>query len=162
MLIRKIDKGKWISQDTVIEPPSADALTKDLPTKRNTLSVWYIDNETELEEAVLAIISGQPHSLETIDIVILEDTYLINNNINIEKTNGETPVVDLKERHRDLSSLNCWTLVKIAEYIAENIKNNNIRRYRKADLRRIIKNAVSEERLSFYDLSDSIRVQLYN
>jgi hypothetical protein len=49
MLIRKIDKGKWISHDTVIEPPSADALTKDLPTRGNTLSVWYINNETELE-----------------------------------------------------------------------------------------------------------------
>jgi hypothetical protein len=101
MLVRKVNKAKWINADNVKEPPSADAITGCLRTTNNTLSVWRINNETELEDAVLAIVSGQER-LDTIDVIVLDDEHFIKCKISTEETEGRTPVEDLKSTHRDL------------------------------------------------------------
>jgi hypothetical protein len=159
MLIRKIDKAKWITENVVNEPPHADALTCCLKTKGNTLSVWYIENEEDLEEAILAIVSGQAH-LETIDVVILDDDRIAECLIETEVTEGDTPVIDLKKQHRDLSKLDFWTLGMVAEHIIESVKNDKIRRFRTASLKNIIKAAIENKRLTIEDLKEDVRKKI--
>jgi hypothetical protein len=160
MLVRKIDKAKWITGSTPIEPlSSADAITNCLKTKNNTLSVWRIDSETELEEAVLAIVSGQDH-LDTIDVVMLDDDYLIKCKIPTKEIEGRTPVEDLKHTHRDLSSLDFWAIGMVAEHIVENIKKDKLKRFTQAKLKKIIKDAIANNRLKLSDLKEDIQKQI--
>ena len=70
LLVRKINRAKW-DQNNICEgeSPSGDAITIDLRTKNNTLSIWEINSEDEIEDAVLALtVAGD--TLNTIDIVI--------------------------------------------------------------------------------------------
>jgi hypothetical protein len=159
MLVRKIDKAKWMKGDNIKEPPTADAITGCLRTKGNTLSVWRINNETELEEAVLAIVSGQDR-LETIDVVILDDDYFVKCKISTEETKGLTPVADLRDTHIDLCSLDFYTIGMVAEHIIESIKKDNLKRFTKAKLTEIIKNAIAKNRLELDDLKEGIQKKL--
>jgi hypothetical protein len=156
MLVRKINKAKWMNGDTVNEPPSADAITNCLRTTKNTLSVWRINNEAELEEAVLAIVSGQDH-LETIDIIMLDDDYFMKCHIPMEETEGLTPVEDLKKTHIDLCFLDFWTIGMVAEHIIENIKKHRLKRFTISGLKKIIKNAIAKNRLKLSDLKESVQ-----
>ena len=159
MLVRKINRAKWMSGDIIKEPPSADAITGCLRTIKNTLSVWRINNENELEEAVLAIVSGQDH-LETIDVVMMDDEYFIKCKISTDETEGHTPIENLKNTHRDLCSLDYWTIGMVAEHIIENIKKDKLKRYRESDLKRILKNAIEKNRLELFDLSENIQQKM--
>jgi hypothetical protein len=156
MLVRKINKAKWFNDGRVIEDPSADAMTNCLKTTQNTLSVWQINSEAEIEDAVLAIVSGQDH-LETIDMVMLEDEYFIKCEIRTEETEGLTPVSDLRNKHRDLASLDFWTLGMVAYHIIENIKKNKLQRFTEAKLKKIIKDAIANNRLRLTDLKEDIQ-----
>lgn len=157
MLVRKVDKAKWVSGFTPIDPlSSADAITNCLKTKNNTLSVWSINSEAELEEAVLAIVSGQDH-LETIDVVMLDDDYFIQCKILTKETKGQTPVEDLEHTHRDLSSLDFWTVGMVAEHIVENITKGKLRRFAKDQLKKIIKDAIANNRLKLSDLKEDVQ-----
>lgn len=159
MLVRKINRAKWMSGDNIKEPPAADAITGCLRTTKNTLSVWRINNEAELEEAVLAIVSGQDH-LEAIDVVMLEDEYFVKCAISTEETEGLTPVTDLKDTHIDLCSLDFWTIGMVAEHIIERIKKDKLKRFREAELTKIIKNAIAKKRLELADLKEGIQKKL--
>ena len=161
MLVRKINKAKWITGNKVKDPPSADAITGCLRTTNNTLSVWRINDETELVEAVLAIVSGQDH-LETIDVVVLDDEYFVKCNISTEQTEGLTPVEDLKDTHMDLCRLDFWSIGMIAEHIIENIRKNKLKRFRESELTKIIKNAVLENRLELSDLKAGVQRKIMN
>jgi hypothetical protein len=159
MLVRKIDRNKWMNGDDVIEPIPADAITNCLRTKGNTLSVWKVNSERELEEAVLAIASSQDH-LETIDVVWLDDDYFVKCKVNVEQTDGLTKIKDLAHTHRDLASLDLWTLGMVAQHVAESIKRNRIKRYTAASLKKILKDAVSKNRLNLSDLKDSVQKKM--
>jgi len=161
MLIRKIDKAKWVSGNSINEPPTADAITNCLRTRNNKLSVWRIKDESELEEAVLAIVAGQDH-LETIDVVMLDDKHFAERRISTEESaiDARTPVEDLKHIHRNLSSLNVLTLKVVAEHIMERIKKDYLRRFTNAQLKRILNEALTNNRLRLSDLQESMRNRL--
>jgi hypothetical protein len=162
MLVRKVDKAKWIKNNAIVVPPSADAITNDLKSTKNTLSVWYINNDSddEVRDAVLAIVAGQPH-LDTIDIVVLDDEYLQNTcRISIEATDGHTPISDLRQSHRDLSYLDFWTVGMVAEQIINSIRQNKIKRFRLAELKKLLVSAIEANRLCADDLSEDVRKKL--
>ena len=159
MLVRKINGTKWVNGNDAMEPASADAITGCLRTTKNTLSVWSINSETELEEVVLAIVSGQDH-LETIDVVMLDDEYFVKCKILTKETEGNTPVKDLRDKHVDLCSLNFWSLGMVAEHVIESIKKEKLKRFRKAELEKIIKNAIAKKRLEISDLKESLQKKI--
>ncbi len=134
-------------------------MTCCLRTRGDTLSVWHIEKEEYLDEAVLAIASNQAH-LETIDIVILDDDYVVKCMIDVQETEGDTPVVDLKRQHRDLVKLNLRTLGVVAEHIVESIKNSKHKRYREKELKKIITTAISNKRLDINHLKEDVRKKL--
>lgn len=104
-LIRKINKAKWHQVDIENDDDvSADAITMDLKTSGNTLSAWYIISENEIEDAILALVSGQDH-LEMFDIVMLSEQFLQDSSIKIIDTPGATPIQSLVNTHRNLAEL---------------------------------------------------------
>ena len=86
LIVRKIDYNKWMQRKILDgEQPSADAVTNCMRTTRNTLSVWYINDSTELEEAVLAIASQFDH-LDSADFLIIETLLLQERELLLDET----------------------------------------------------------------------------
>ncbi|WP_421827061.1 hypothetical protein [Larkinella sp.] len=158
LLVRKIARSKWYNkkQNIDIDTP-ADAISSCLRTQNNTLSVWRIEDESEVKEAILAIISNQDQ-LDTIDIVILKETYLSENSIQIETTKGETPVKELVNIHRDLSQLTYSKLGIIAKHITD--QEATFKRITVKDSKQIILEAIEKKRLSIDDLKVKVRMKI--
>ena len=162
LLVRKIDKSKW-SQNNIIEGEdvSADAITNDMKTHNNTLSFWQIDSETEINEVILAIVSGGQH-LEAIDIVTIDNQQIRGDGINFipNPENAITPVEELKHRHRDLIELSYLKLGTIACYIVDCFKNGQVVRYTKGHLKEILIDAIDRDHLDPDCLDEHIREAL--
>lgn len=126
---------------------------------KHSLSVWEVISETDIDEAVLAIVSGGDH-LEAIDVVLMSSDYLTEKGINCVRTNGSTPVGDLVEKHIDLSNLTYKSLGIVAYHIVDKINDQKVKRYTIRQLKEILNQAISQNRLTPDKLKDSIREKL--
>jgi len=158
--VRKINRAKWHELDVVngAEIP-ADAITNCLRTQQNNLSVWRIKSEDEIENAVLAISSGQQY-LETFDIVILDSEYLEQKGIKFMVTEGQTAAKMPKDMHFHMVDLTYEKLGIVAYHIVEKFKEKKVLRYTKKNLKDILNNAINEKRLDFNELSENIKNKL--
>tara|TARA_R110002033_G_scaffold40631_3_gene81046 strand:- start:134 stop:625 length:492 start_codon:yes stop_codon:yes gene_type:complete len=160
LLVRKINRSKWPNSDnTDVFEISSDAITSCLRSTRNTLSVWKIDSEKDLDEAVLAL-AASFQRLESIDVVLLEGQDLVKANINCIQTKGITLVKDLEQTHYDLSELNYFKVGLVAEHIAQRIYLKKIKRYTVTDLKRVLNKAIEDNRLKMEDLNESVRKKI--
>jgi len=159
-LIRKINKAKWFQINIFDDDDvSADAITNCLKTTRNTLSVWNIESEDDVDKAVLAIVSSQDH-IETIDVVVLNAEKIEEYEINIIASSGNTPIEEYRNLHRDLAELTFSKLGKIKDHIVERIRNDKIKRYTKGKLKKMLLEAIKSGKLKLDDLNDSIQNKL--
>jgi len=161
LFIRKITRSKWPDEGKCqIEYCPADAITRCLGTgNNNTLSVWEVTSENDIDEAVLAMASAGDH-LDAIDVIPMVPEYLKENGVDWEQSNGKTPVSDLRKNHRDLSNLTYKKIGIIACHVMDKITAEKWKRYRKSDLKEILNKAISDGRLEVDKLSNSIRKKL--
>lgn len=156
-LVRKINKAKWYQIDIDKDDNvTADAITNCLKTTRNTLSVWKIESEDDLDQAVLALVANQDR-LETIDIVILDEKSLEDYNINIVASPGNTPVYSLINTHRDISDLTYTELGTVKDHIVERIRSQKIIRYTASSLKNLLVEAIEEGLVKKEDLKESVQ-----
>ncbi len=156
LLVRKIDKGKWLQTDIFNdEDVSADAITNCMKTTNNTLSTWHIENESELDNAVLAIISNHQH-MDTIDVVWLNKENLHEQGISFKHTIGVTPVKSWSSRHVDIVDLNYRSLGRIASCVVKSFKETRVKRYTRGMLRKILKDAIESGHVDAGSLSPSL------
>lgn len=160
LLVRKINRNKWPNSNNInVFDICSDAITSCLRSSKNTLSVWKITTEQDLDEAVLALASNFQR-LESIDVVLLDGQDLVKASVSIEQTKGITPVKDLEKTHFDLSELNYYKIGLVAEHIAQRIYFKKIKRYTITDLKNILKEAINNNRLSMDDLNESVRKKI--
>lgn len=158
-LVRKINISKWPQNgEKDVFKVASDAITICLKSSGNTLSVWKIDKEQNLEEAVLALASGFQH-LEAIDVVMLEEDK-IKEGIEAKQTVGQTPVKDLEHTHFDLINLNYYTIGLIAESIIKEIEVKRVKRFTIGKLKLILNYAIANGRLKREDLKESVASKL--
>ena len=157
ILVRKIDKGKWLTDDSVnAESIPADAITGCMKTKNNTLSVWEIDTEDNLNKAYLAIASGLQH-LESIDVVLMDADVITKEGIDYEKTLGQIPIKALSTLHLDLINLTYNKLGTIASHIVDKFKENKVKRLRRNELKSILSNAIHDGLLLMDTLNPDVK-----
>jgi len=160
LLVRKIDRGKWMQAATHnVGEVSADAITNDLKTTSNRLSVWEITSSDDIDQAVLAMVAAGQH-LEAIDVVALDPQRIAACGIDCLSTEGMTPVDYLRNTHRELPQLSYSKLGAIAQEILDNVRNDGVQRRTKMDLREILRNAIIEGKLEPDRLDESLRAKL--
>lgn len=159
-LVRKITRTKWLVElaDNPYDIP-ADTITGDLKSTRNTLSVWEVQQENDLKQAVLALASAGDR-LDTIDIVWIPKDEIQDKNIDCDYTPGLTPIKSLQNTHIDLSDMNYRKLGLLAESIINNISIQRIKRYTKGDLKRLFNTAIQDGMFSKTDLPEKIQEKL--
>ena len=120
LLLRKIRKGKWYKNDSVLwigeNEIQADALG-DIVTSSNTLSVWLVeDDKSNLEQIIIALASGCDN-ISNFDYALLDVDSLSSLGTKIETKEGSTPYARANQWHRDLVELTTNKLFNLAEAI---------------------------------------------
>ncbi len=160
LLVRKIDKAKWLQNNIVnCDDVSADAITNCMKTSENKLSTWHIEEEESLDEAVLAIVSAHKH-LDTIDIVWMNQDQLSESGIKMQNTQGLTPVVDLVDSHVDIKNLTYKSLGTVASCIVQALAEEKVRRYTRGALKKLLHKAIDSKRLDPERLDPSVYSKL--
>ena len=159
--VRKITRAKWPDESITDNPFDipADAITVDLKTSTNKLSVWEVTDEGEIGDAVLAIASGFDR-IDRFDVVWIDITEIDRRGIKFIKSPGLTPVESLKNTHIDLSSLNYYYVGLFAESIIDTIRSEKIKRYSKGEIKKLLLTAIQEGKLNMDDLAEKIREEL--
>lgn len=162
-IARKISRAKWPqNQEQInISSISADAVTADLRTSKNSLSFWKCNDASEenLEKTVLALASGA-NRIDMIDVVWLLQDDLVAENFSFEETEGLTPVNSLKKYHIDIVNLNLASLEKLAKFIANSVNNHKYKRFSLLKVKQIIQNALDKNLLSLSDLHEKVQEEL--
>ena len=160
LLVRKIEKGKWLQNDIVSgEDVSADAITNCMKTKKNTLSMWRIDNEAQIDDAVLAIVSAH-HHLDAIDVVWINKDQLEEKGVSMQDTPGNTPVDDLVDNHVDVLDLTYISLGKVAHCIVKCFHDSSVERYTRVRLKKLLRKAIESGRLETGRVAPSVANKL--
>jgi hypothetical protein len=161
-LIRKINRSKWPNSDYEnfsIDDLVADAITSDLRTSKNTLSTWEIQNEEEVLDAVLALSSGFER-LDTIDVIILDKTEVINVGFELIETPGITPVKDLVDTHKDIVNLTFKSIGLFSKLILDTLGKDKVKRIREKEVKKLLIDAIQSGRLNADSLKDGLRKKL--
>lgn len=161
ILVRRINRAKWeqiINEDDASDS-SADAITNCLKTTNNDLSVWKIENIEQLDDAIIALITGgQQTKLSTLHYVLINEDVLLANGLDIAETEGDTTIVSLKNTHRDITNLT-YTRLGIVKNIvlgclAEDPNKETF--ITRAKLKVLLKNAIENGKVSKSDLNEEL------
>jgi hypothetical protein len=160
LIVRKIEKAKWMQNNILFGAEvSADAITNCMKTTNNKLSVWEVSQEDEVGDVVIALTSQAQH-IETMDVVILNRTRLVDVGLNLEEAKGITPFEELSQKHRNIVSLTYPSLGRLANLIVENIKNNVAKRFTESGITNLMKKAIEAGRLNKGALGERIQSRL--
>lgn len=147
-LVRKIARAKWPEELCEIDSLEGDAIA-DLRTTKNTLSLWYIDEEKDLEIAALALAaSSKSEKIDSFSVVWIPIDKLLERGFSIVSTEGDTIVKDLTDKHRDLNCITYGKLGDTADLILhELICEKHYKKYTKAQVKKFLVDAYSAERI---------------
>lgn len=160
LVVRKIEYNKWL-QNKVLdgEQPSADAITNCIRTYRNTLSVWLINDSTELEEAVLAIVSQFDH-IDAVDFLVIEAPMLREKALELECNQGITPYAAFVDKHCDIVNLDYTALGCVAKVVVESIRRSYRERFTRSQLKKILQEGIDRGKIRLEDLKESLQRKL--
>lgn len=162
VLVRKISLGKWREKEYIDHDEIAgDAVTQCLTTSDNTLSVWKSEseNEEDVNKAVLAFAS-KCNKLETLNFVLLDEKYLLDNKVDIEQRDDKIPYKEQIRNHMVLFKITYNKLGIIARYILNEVKSDKERRYARGRLKMMIKDAISSGKIRIEDLDVKLQEKI--
>ena len=141
---------------------SGDAIS-DLRTQNNTLSVWKIDNQIDIEDAIVALALNRDDSSK-LCYCLLDETDILNMGITSETYPGQAPgLVDenILAKHFNLVSLDFWRLGFLAEYILLTIRNpSNIKILTKKEILDLLTKYKNKNIISVDSMKESLRNNL--
>lgn len=159
-LVRKFDYAKWNQTDTLAGgPASADAITSCMRTMDNKLSLWAITDDSQLEDAVVAIAACQ-QKVESIDVVSIDPQLIEEKGLFLDQSSGSTPYVGFSRNHRDIVRLNYCSLGQMAEVVVQSICKKRWTRFRRAELKSILKKAVDDGRIRWSELKQGVQKEI--
>src|SRR5574344_1662236 len=105
--LRAISKGKW-ETNAVTSDISADSVTGDLRTKENTLSVWKINNDTDIDNYCM-ITALNRDRISKVDYIVINEEELQALGIETKPIKGLCKAFadeTIKESHYDMVDIN--------------------------------------------------------
>lgn len=163
-LVRKIARAKWPNTQNLsnfnIDNLKADAISSCLRTQKDTLSIWEIDSLSEIDDAALALVSSSEH-LDGIFMVSIDKNLLTSQGLQLIKTPGNTPVLDLQQKHHDVYGLTYNSIGKFAHCIIEALNQQSFtHKYTKGQLKNLLNDAVTKNRVNIDSLNEKLKAKL--
>jgi hypothetical protein len=160
LYVRKIELGKWESPDSCLPKLRADAIA-DIRTYEDALSVWMIEDQKNIDDAVLALaMSTKATSIDRIRVVLFSEGEV--DGFEIVSSKGDTAVASLSEFHRDISGLTYETLGKIASIILKKVIDEKYVTITKAKIKEIIRNARENNKIDETKLAVRMKEEIRN
>ena len=159
LLARKITHAKWQPKSGISDGKiSADAITADLRTQDNSLSLWECGYATtEDVEAVALTLAIAGNQIAKIDIVWFSDDELRAGGVRISQTPGRTPIAEMSRRHYDAQNLDYEQLGYVADCVAKALSNDQYKRFNQRLVREFVSAAVQQGKVSLDDLNGKVR-----
>jgi hypothetical protein len=161
-LARKITRAKWEDKEGISsdEIPS-DAVTADLRTRDNRLSLWSCGaaGNVELERIVLALAASSDR-VERVQVIWIDEDPLRRNGISIEASEGRTPIDSLRAQHRDAIHLDWGRLGIIARSCADAIAADQFQQLTQREVLTLICEAVESRVVRLGDLAEKVRLSV--
>lgn len=141
-LVRMISLAKWDGYQ-LSDDVDADAITSCMRTTKNTLSVWYVnsDSDQELEKVVLALASLR-ESIDKMEIVLIDCEDINKYDLDIIDTDGNSHIDSVNKSHKDICGLKYSTLEHVKNTILHSLRNNKRRGFSKKQIKEILLKAV--------------------
>jgi hypothetical protein len=161
-LVRKIAPAKWSGVQS-LEALSADALTADLRTTDNTLSLWEIGSKDELSNAVLALaVSKQAKKFEKMDLVLIPKETILAKQLSIGTNPGETLAEGLSNTHREVVDLKYPSLGVFAQIIIDLLAKNDPTTILRSEVVDIVKAACDNKTINISSLPEDMQKIIKN
>ena len=159
--IRKISPVKWPQKgvDTAVEDIRADAITGDIRTTEDTISLWRIDSLEELDQAVLALASGGDKAV-TYNVLTIPEENLQKYGFTLKETDGNTPVESLVQTHRDVVGVNYGSLGRFAQLIMDSINADEFCTITKKQVKALILKAYKNGEINRDKLKERMREEI--
>jgi hypothetical protein len=161
-LVRKITRAKWDRTARFADGEiPADAVTADLRTTDNALSLWASADGggDPLNDAVLALVAGADR-VDKVDVVWIERANFDEAGVELDETDGRTPVTDLVDRHVDAVRLDLVRLGRFAEQVVDALGAEQHKRLTKKRVAQLIATAVDAGRVPLADLDEKVQVEV--
>lgn len=158
-IARSISNAKWETKEGFDEDEiQADAVTADLKTQSNSISFWKYDTtlDGDLDSIALAICAGRER-IDKIDLVWVSQESVKGAGIQIEETDGATPVSSLTDKHVDITRLDLNRLAELAKLMAQAFGNKQRKRIQVPAVKKLLIQAVQTGALSLDNLNDSLK-----
>lgn len=165
MMVRMLEKQKWASVNLSTEDHTktpADAITSDLRTRSNTLSLWLINTRDELVNAVLALAVGRKQ-ITRLDVMILEKDIIEEKGLTVVNSpeSGLSPIEEYNDYHYDLIGMDYLKLGILSEIILDNLDNpENCIRFDKKDIGDIIYEGYKSKKFNIEELDAKLQGEL--
>lgn len=143
--VRKISKSKWPPEEVLQEKSDeeilpflkADALTSCLRTSKDELSLWTVENtsEVEIKKAILALITNSRlERLDRIQVVYFEENDVENLGLTLKKSPGDTVISNYTDLHQDMTGLTYDKMGKVSKLITSAIRDKRVKKYKEKEL----------------------------
>jgi hypothetical protein len=122
LLLRTLNKAKWIAPEWTPERDvPADALT-DLRTSSNALSVWKVDVNRDNLGGVLEALASNRERLDKLDYALIDEAAVAQIPIAVAHVEGDSPHTTANRDHRDLVKLTVFKIALLAHEIMPLVK----------------------------------------
>lgn len=163
MYLRMINKkAKWEqSKLDPLEEISSDAITGCLRTQNETLSLWKIEDEAMISDAIIALASNR-EIIQKLDYLIIPDSEISEFNLELREQLGESPYHDFNKNHLDIINLNYYKLGVVSNMIRKIINSDKgrITRVNEVEIEKLLCSAIEENKINIEDLSESLAEKL--
>ena len=158
-MARKITRAKWQHKSGIGGGKvPADAVTADLRTQSNSLSLWECGDATpEDVEAVALALAVAGDRIDKIEIVWFSDDELRAIGLRISQTHGRTPIAEMASRHYDAQNLDYEQLGIVADCVAKALSDDQYKRFTQRRVRDLVSIAVQQGKVSLEDLVDKVK-----
>jgi hypothetical protein len=153
MLLRVINKNRWMEASFLAKGDlQADALL-DLRTSGNALSVWHVEGDESNLNRVVALLAAGRDRLSNFDYALIDPESLIEFDIKIIASPGSSCDEVANEKwHRELGELSVSKIVNLAGVIATSTKG---RKLEKA-VRHLLRSAVEAGHIQLAKLKEKL------
>ena len=158
-LARKISRAKWDPKEDLADGEiAADAVTADLRTNGNRLSLWRCGDGTpeQIDDVVLALTASYDQ-VGVCDIAWIAEEELTAAGQVWEESDGHTTVDELVKQHVDLVRLDYERLGGVARCVLASVAAGRGRRTRVPEVLDLLVTAVEDGRLPLDALREKVR-----
>lgn len=160
LFVRMLEKQKWERLIGVghIKTP-ADTLQSELKTDSNNLSLWLVENDVDLTNAVLALAVAR-NKITRLDIFVTDQVDFEQRGLNTENTpkNGLSPYNSFNDNHYDLVNIDYEKLGILSQMIIDSVPNpKKVIRYGKGVIENILYQGYTEHKFDIEELSERLQ-----